>query len=90
MDYIITFFALFFTDIVNTWYIKAIQEDRPVVASLWAVGVTFAASVAIISYTRDNMMIIPALLGAFVGTYVGIIIKKRHSDKGDQQMGQSL
>ena len=90
MDYVITFFAIFFLDIVNAWYIKAISEDRAVVASLWAVFVTLASCVAIINYTRDNMMIIPALVGAFVGTYVGIIIKKSHSNKGDQQMGQSL
>ena len=28
--------------------------------------------VAVINYTTDNMMIIPAIVGAFVGTYVGM------------------
>ena len=77
MDYVVTFFAIFFLDVVNAWYIKAISDDRPFVASVWAILVTLASCVAIINYTRDNMMIIPALVGAFVGTYVGIIIKKR-------------
>ena len=77
MDYVVTFFAIFFLDVVNAWYIKAISDDRPFVASVWAILVTLASCVAIINYTRDNMMIIPALLGAFVGTYVGIVIKKR-------------
>jgi len=90
MDYIITFFAIFFLDIVNAWYIKAISDNKPFIASFWAVFVTLASCVAIINYTRDNMMIIPALLGAFVGTYVGIVIKSRSQNKGDQQMGQSL
>ena len=75
MDYIITFFALFFTDIINAWYIKAINDEKPFLASVWAVAVTLLASVAVINYTRDNMMLIPALLGAFAGTYVGIKIK---------------
>ncbi len=77
MDYVVTFFAIFLLDIVNAWYIKAISDDKPVIASLWAVFVTLASCVAIISYTRDNMMIIPALLGAFLGTYVGVIMKLR-------------
>jgi len=75
MDYIITFFALFVTDIINALYIKAINKDKPLLASFWAVLVTFAAGVAVINYTRDNMMLIPALLGAFIGTYVGLKIK---------------
>ena len=77
MDYVITFLAIFFLDIVNAWYIKAISDDKPFVASVWAIFVTLASCVAIINYTRDNMMIIPALVGAFVGTYVGIVIKRR-------------
>jgi hypothetical protein len=77
MDYAITFFAIFFLDVVNAWYIKAISDERPFMASVWAVVVTLASSVAIISYTRDNTMVIPALAGAFIGTYVGIVIRKR-------------
>ena len=77
MTYIVTFFAIFFLDIVNAWYIKAISDERPFMASVWAVVVTLASSIAIISYTRDNTMVIPALAGAFVGTYVGIVIRRR-------------
>jgi hypothetical protein len=87
MDYIITFFALFFLDVVNAWYIKAISDDKPLVGSIWAVVVTLLSCVAVISYTKDNMMIAPALLGAFAGTYVGIVIRK-NNNKENQQMGQ--
>lgn len=75
MDYLITFLALFFTDIINALYIKAINNERPLFASLWATLVTLAAGVAIINYTKDNLMLIPALLGAFAGTYVGLKLK---------------
>jgi hypothetical protein len=49
--------------------------------------VTLLSCVAVISYTKDNMMIAPALLGAFAGTYVGIVIRK-NNNKENQQMGQ--
>ena len=75
--FIITFLAVFITDIINAYYIKAIQEDKALIASLWATAVTFGASVAIISYTQDNLMLVAALLGAFFGTYVAIKYNKK-------------
>lgn len=78
MDYLITFFAVFITDIVNTYYIKAITNDRPMLASTLASTVMLLYSVAVINFTNDNLMLIPALLGAFTGTYVAMIIKRKN------------
>ena len=74
--YIFTFLALFSTDIIYTYYLRAVQDNRPVIASCWATVVTFTASVAVIEYTTNTLMLIPALLGAFAGTYVGMKLKK--------------
>jgi hypothetical protein len=62
----------FVTDIVYTQLLKSVQNDRPMASSIWASAITFLGGVAIINYTNDNMMIIPAVLGAFAGTYVGM------------------
>jgi hypothetical protein len=35
-------------------------------------------SVAVISFTSDRFMLIPALLGAFVGTYVAMILRRKN------------
>jgi hypothetical protein len=72
LAYIFTFICMFVTDIVYTQLLKSVQNDRPFAASIWASAITFLGGVAIINYTNDNMMIIPAVLGAFVGTYVGM------------------
>ncbi len=80
MDYIITFIALFITDVINALYIRAINDNNTLLASWWATVVTLAASVAVINYTRDNTMLIPALLGAFAGTYVGMKLKKNNPE----------
>ena len=60
------------TDIVYTQLLKSVQNDKPFAASIWASLITFLGGVAIINYTNDNKMIIPAVLGAFVGTYIGM------------------
>ena len=70
--YIFTFLSMFVTDIVYTQLLKSVQNDRPLASSIWASLITFLGGVAIINYTSNNMMIIPAVLGAFCGTYVGM------------------
>lgn len=70
--YIFTFLSMLITDIVYTLLLKSVQNDRPIAASIWASLITFLGGVAIINYTSDNMMIIPAVLGAFVGTFIGM------------------
>ena len=75
LAFIVTFFAVFVTDIINTYYIKAITEEKPVLASTWATIVTFTTSIAVINYIHDNTLLIAALLGAFTGTYVAMKIK---------------
>ena len=70
--YIFTFLSMLVTDIVYTLLLKSVQNDKPLAASIWASLITFLGGVAIINYTNDNKMIIPAILGAFVGTYIGM------------------
>ena len=77
MDYVITFFALFFTDVFYTYYLKSVAQEHALKASLWAVIVFFIASIAVIEYTSNALMLIPACLGAFCGTFVGIKFKRR-------------
>jgi len=77
IDYIFTFFALFFTDIFYTYYLKSVQEERALRASCWAVLVFLVACFAVIEYTTNHMLLIPAAFGAFCGTFVGIKLRKR-------------
>lgn len=76
-EYIITFLAVFATDTIYVNLVKSIQQDNPWRAAIWSVVVTFTASIAVINYTTDHLALIPALLGAFFGTYVGVKFRKR-------------
>lgn len=74
--YIITFIAVFLTDVLYIYFVKAIQNDRAYQAAFWSVVVTFTASVTVINYTEDHYNLIPALLGAFFGTLLGMRLRK--------------
>lgn len=75
--YIETFLLVFVTDILYTYYVRAVNQDRAVVASLWSVMCTFTASIAVINYTENHWTLIASLMGAGFGTYIGMRFFKR-------------
>ena len=77
IDFVVTFFAVFFTDIFYTYYLKSIQEERVMQASLWATVVFLVACVAVINYTTNYWLLVPAGLGAFCGTWVGMKLRNK-------------
>jgi uncharacterized membrane protein YfcA len=78
--YVVTFLAVFVTDLLYVYFVKSIQEDQPISAGLWSMVVTLTASIAVINYTEDHYALIPALLGAFAGTWLGMKIKKQQTE----------
>jgi hypothetical protein len=79
IEYIVTFFAVFFTDIFYTYYLKAVQDEQVMRASMWAAVVFLIACVAVINYTTNYWLLIPAAVGAFCGTWVGMKLRKNNS-----------
>ena len=77
INYLITFFAVFLTDILYVYFVRSIQQDKAWSAAWWSMVVTFTASISVINYTADHYALIPALLGAFTGTWFGMKFKKK-------------
>ena len=77
LEYTITFIAVFLTDVLYVNLVKSIQQDHIWRAAFWGMIVTFASSIAIINYTSDHMALIPALAGAFFGTFFGMKLRKK-------------
>jgi hypothetical protein len=71
----LTFFALFFTDVFYTYYLRSVQNNEVLKASAWSVVVFFIAAVAVVNYTTDHWLMIPACFGAFAGTFVGMKLR---------------
>jgi len=77
MDFLLTFISLFCIDIFYTYYLKSVADGKALVASLWSVVVTIIGAFVVINYTTNHMLLVPAALGAFCGTFVGMKLKKR-------------
>ncbi len=76
MIYIFVFFGMFFADICWTFYLFSVEERKSVVASFWATAIYLFGAFVVSSYVSDKMLIIPAAMGSFVGTFVTIEFKK--------------
>ena len=76
LDYIVTFFAIFLLDVVYTYYLRCVQNNNVLGASIWSIACYLLGSLAVINYTTNHWLLLPAIAGAFCGTYVGMIIKK--------------
>ena len=77
MTYLITFIAVFLTDVLYIYFIKSIQDNNALQAAFWSVVVTGTASITVINYTENHWTLIPALAGAFFGTLVGMKVRKK-------------
>jgi uncharacterized membrane protein YfcA len=77
MTYLITFIAVFLTDVLYIYFIKSIQDNKAIQAAFWSVIVTGTASITVINYTENHWTLIPALAGAFFGTLVGMRVRKK-------------
>ena len=81
IESIITFFSIFLLDIVYTYYLRCVADNNVLGASFWSVACYILGSAAVISYTTNHWLVIPAIAGAFCGTFAGMKIKKHNSDK---------
>jgi hypothetical protein len=78
LEYITTFFAIFLLDIVYTYYLRCVATNNVLGASFWSVACYILGSVAVINYTTNHWLMIPAIAGAFCGTYIGMILRKKN------------
>jgi len=72
LEYIIVFLSMFVVDVFYAIYLKSIENNKPIFASFMAMIVFFVASIATIGYIDNHWLLIPACLGAFAGTWVGV------------------
>ena len=72
LDYILAFCTLFCIDVFYSFYLKAVQRNKPLKSASWAAVVFTLSGMVVIQYTENHKLLIPAILGAFCGTYIGV------------------
>ena len=73
--------AMFLADICWAYYFIKIDERRSVAAGVWAVLIYMFGAFTVTSYMQDRTLILAAMIGSFLGTYLTIEYKKRKENK---------
>lgn len=71
-SWLVAFVAMFLTDLCWAAYVASVKAGSALAASGWAVALFLLGAVAILGYTRDRFLLIPASLGAALGTWAGV------------------
>lgn len=66
---------MFAQDFAWAIYIASVKAGSALAASGWAVALFLLGAVAILGYTRDRWLLLPASAGACAGTYLGVILQ---------------
>lgn len=80
--YVLKFLSVMLSMIVAdaawTYYFIKVEERKSVPAGLWASAITLAGAFVTVNYVSDRTLLIAALIGSFLGTYLSV---ERNKDK---------
>jgi TRAP-type C4-dicarboxylate transport system permease small subunit len=77
LDSLVVFCSLFVCDFAWSYYINNVKEGSAFKAASWALFLFIVGAIGVTTYVHNQWLIIPAAMGAFLGTYVGV---KRQGD----------
>ena len=55
--------------------VKAVAENKPFIAAVYSSFITLSGAVTIISYNKNHWLLIPAIIGGAIGTYLSVKYK---------------
>lgn len=79
MPYALVFLAMTALDFVWAFYTRAVARGHALKGALYASGIICLTGTAQIGYTHNPFLLIPAALGAFLGTYAALRLTKHES-----------
>lgn len=74
-QFALVFVSLVAVDVCWTLYIAEVNARNAVKAATWSALIMLCGAFATISFVHDKRLLIAAILGAWVGTYIAVRIK---------------
>lgn len=77
IEVLIAFIGMALVDLVFAFYVIKAAEGKAYTTGTYAVLLTFLNGMVTLAYVDNKLMLIPAALGAFVGTVMAIKLDQR-------------
>lgn len=72
LSYILAFFGLIVLDLCWALYTSNVQNKNAVGAASWALALYVIGAFVTIGWMHNHWLLIPACLGSFAGTFIGV------------------
>lgn len=76
-----TFFSMMLVDVCWAKYFLSVKDHKPFPSAFWGSMIVLFGALTTLNYVHDSLMLIPAVLGGFVGSYLTVL---RESKKGKE------
>ena len=73
--------SMILADVSWTYYFMKVEERKSIGASVWSSLIIVFGMFTTINYVDDRSLSIAAIIGAFIGTYLAIEMKKKKEKK---------
>lgn len=73
MKALAVFLAVALADAAWSLYMLAVAAHRPFAAAGYSAGIVVMGAFVTVAYVKDRRYLLPAALGAFVGTYLSVL-----------------
>lgn len=77
--FILVFLGLVAIDFCWTFYIAKVAERKAIQSGAWSAMITLLSAFVVVAYTTNPILIVAAVLGAFVGTVLAVKMNKDKS-----------
>jgi len=77
LEFISVMIAMAIADVCWTYYFINVEERKSLAAGIWAVSIYMFGAFTVTSYMQDKTLIIAAMIGSFIGTYLTVEHKKK-------------
>ena len=73
--------AMILADVCWTYYFIKVEERNSLAAGIWSSLIIVFGMFSVINYVDDRSLTLAAIIGAFIGTYIAVELKKRKEKK---------
>lgn len=73
--------AMILADICWTYYFIKVEERKSLAAGMWSALIIVFGMFSVINYIDDRTLTIAAIIGAGLGTYIAVEMKRRNEKK---------
>ncbi|MFA6365497.1 MAG: hypothetical protein WCW78_03810 [Candidatus Paceibacterota bacterium] len=84
---LLIFGATVLSDMLWAFYIRRSNDGKALSAALFSSAIILSGGLVVVAYVENNWYLLPAALGAFIGTFISIQFDKRknpHEKSGDE------